>query len=204
MEFIKSSSKEEKQEFLRLNHLELFELFGKNPNRRKILEQLFKANLNPVLNNLKVGDKINFGNYRYDPIEWIVLKKNKKTALLITAESIFYREFDKNETSLWTFSSLRKNLNSSFYEQSFSDEEKSSLLKDRYWLFFTDKISIPTVKQVKKYLKKIPNVKSGTFWALASFNLMSVIYTMHIVKKFNCHNCTFCKTNRNDCRWSIF
>lgn len=170
-EFIKS---ENATEFLHINREEILNIYGNDINYRNVLEKLLKDNFTKVLNKLQAGESINFGTYQNYPIKWVVLKKNEKSILLITANSLFSRQFNKKRNHLWTFSSLRKYLNSAFYYDCFSADEKLFILKQSHALFFSDKISIPTVNLIRKYSKEISNCKFGNFRALTSFNLMSL------------------------------
>ena len=112
------------------------ELNDKITNTKTIWEQPREA----TVDNFEV---ITFGNYYIndvsgmtkEPIEWLIMKKEGKRALLLSryvldhqyyddrkpSKENFYKPFDSN----WVDSSLRKWLNDYFYKEAFSEEEKS-------------------------------------------------------------------------------
>lgn len=81
------------------------------------------------------GDIVRFGNYTYgddgskSPIEWIILHKNKdNTALLISKQGLALRPYNEDGVIVpWERSSIRKWLNSTFYSEAFSPEEKKAV-----------------------------------------------------------------------------
>lgn len=87
-----------------------------------------------VFRSAKVGDKITFGEYEQDndlengaePIEWIVMEKDEDGNLLLASKYILdNRVFsDDPDSPAWVDSSLRKWLNSTFYNAAFSKEEQ--------------------------------------------------------------------------------
>jgi len=84
------------------------------------------------IDNIKIGSIIEFGNYPYDkkrsiaPIKWKVLDIKNNKALLLTDEAIDCKQFHEQCLSYtsWERSTLRKWLNSNFYNKAFSEEEK--------------------------------------------------------------------------------
>lgn len=92
------------------------------------------------INNAEVGDVVEFGNYNWKS-KWIVLDKKNDDLLLISEEvmqpNIIY---DRNSKSIddyangvrwdiatWETSELRKWLNTTFFEEAFSIEEKAMI-----------------------------------------------------------------------------
>lgn len=93
----------------------------------------------------KVGDVIQFGKYMskaidpttFDgsedidkPIEWIVLSVEDEKLLLISKYILFETFYDSNAPTAYTWeqSTIRKNLNDSFYNYAFSDKEKAMII----------------------------------------------------------------------------
>lgn len=80
-----------------------------------------------------------FGNYwqSYEidgaktPIEWIILDETEDAYLLITKYSLDANIFNYTQYTTWKNSQARKFLNTYFYQNAFSDEERSSILLTR-------------------------------------------------------------------------
>ena len=87
--------------------------------------------------NLAVGEYISFGHYPQTasgtddmPIEWIVLEAYGDSALLLSRYALDCQPFNtKQESVTWETCTLRKWLNSNFYNRAFSAEEKKSILE---------------------------------------------------------------------------
>ena len=87
--------------------------------------------------NLAVGEYINFGHYPQTasgtddmPIEWIVLEADGDSALLLSRYALDCQPFNtKQESVTWETCTLRKWLNSDFYNRAFNAEERESILK---------------------------------------------------------------------------
>ena len=63
------------------------------------------------------------------PIEWLVLAKDEKKALLISRFLLDVKPYhDKNSSITWENCTLRKWLNSSFLESAFTAEEQAAIL----------------------------------------------------------------------------
>ena len=85
-----------------------------------------------------VGDIIYFGSYEQDnnvkngkeDIKWRVLEKDDSRLLLISEYGIDGQPFNKAGGAVsWESSSIRKYLNSSFFNAAFSDSQRSHILK---------------------------------------------------------------------------
>ena len=80
---------------------------------------------------------VTFGRYRQstnadskdEPIQWLVLDRDDKTVLLISKYALECRPYNTaNANITWESSTLRKWLNSDFYNTAFSTEEKSGIM----------------------------------------------------------------------------
>lgn len=85
-----------------------------------------------------VGDTFLFGEYEQDgnlengpePIEWIVLRNKDNTLYAISKYGLENKSYhDTKEPITWEECSLRKWLNSEFYDVAFSNEEKAVILE---------------------------------------------------------------------------
>ena len=81
----------------------------------------------------EVGDTVLFGSYEQDNVEsngkeaikWVVLAKENKKILIISDKVLSFRQFNAMLGNVtWEGCSLRRWLNSDFYNTAFSDEEK--------------------------------------------------------------------------------
>ncbi len=87
---------------------------------------------------VKQGDTIKFGSYEQDgdfangrePIEWIVLSKTSKQMLVISKYCLDSLPYNAEDTKVtWETCTLRKWLNSSFYDFAFNKNEKKLIQK---------------------------------------------------------------------------
>ena len=88
------------------------------------------------LSELKIGDNFKFGNY-HGPIEWRVLDKTQDTLFVISEYALDTKPFDKDgKTNDWNICSLKKWLNSEFFNQVFDSEEKSLIENNAFGKIF--------------------------------------------------------------------
>ena len=89
--------------------------------------------------SFKIGEKFKFGEYEQDnneengkePIEWIVVGKDGKKALILSVkglDSIPFKDAPDGDAS-WDSSDVRAWLNDVFYANAFSDEERNHIVK---------------------------------------------------------------------------
>lgn len=88
------------------------------------------------LSKIKVGDTVHWGKYEQDndesngpeSIEWQVINVKNDKALIVSKSVLDCKMYNEDDSKInWSDSSLRKWLNSDFYESAFSDNEKSSI-----------------------------------------------------------------------------
>lgn len=122
-----------------------------------------------LLNDASQSDTVTFGIYEETPLEWIVIEKRNGSVLLLSKYYLLNKianEYTNNEYNCWSDSSLRDWLNETFYNSSFSKEEKLLIMKndiytDEYDLDVgyeteinvktTDKVYIPSTYEVDVY-----------------------------------------------------
>ena len=83
------------------------------------------------LNTVKFGRWDQVDNNAFDDIEWLVVKKEKGKALLLSKyclEKLKFHKSNRDKKLTWATSDLRKILNTTFYDRAFNDEEKANIL----------------------------------------------------------------------------
>ena len=135
------------------------------------------------------GDTIAFGHYEQDndtsngpeAITWKVLACESDTALLISEQVLDYLPYDTNGSARWDTSSLRAELNGTFYDSAFSDEEKAVMTTSSAEPYDNpvtgvqddsaateDMVFIPSLKQANDYFQDaLDRVTWGTAYAVA-------------------------------------
>ena len=86
---------------------------------------------------LEEGESYFFGTYEQDkskpgsePIEWVVLKTDENSALLVSRYALDYKKFDDdNADATWVTCSLREWLNNEFLNKAFTEEEQLAIFK---------------------------------------------------------------------------
>lgn len=79
---------------------------------------------------LEVGSEITMGEYRGQPITWVVIDVKDDGALVLSKDVLEAKAFDENRNeATWEISSLRAWLNDEFYDTSFSAEDKTRIQK---------------------------------------------------------------------------
>ena len=84
-----------------------------------------------TIKNSKSREEIEFGEYNGSKLQWIVLDKTDGKMVLISKYVLdpSFETYTDKDYATWEDSNLRKWLNGSFYEETFSAEEKSRILK---------------------------------------------------------------------------
>ena len=79
----------------------------------------------------KLHDEFLLGEYRGEPIEWVVIGVQKDRALVVSKYVLARKPMDNEvkASSDWKNSDLRQWLNDSFYNDAFSDEQSEYILK---------------------------------------------------------------------------
>ena len=152
----------------------------------------------PSFTGLKSGDTVLFGSYmqqagsdsQRDPISWRVLTadKKKRRILLLAEKGLDILSFSEPKDTdaylvssrSWQDSYIRSWLNSEFYQESFSEDEKQRIqgtdlrTKDKTGSrHTTDKIFLLDSKEAKRYLKN-PYAMACTLTDYASEKLQSL------------------------------
>ena len=84
---------------------------------------------------------ITFGSYKGEEIEWIVLESGDNGRLLLSKYAIDYRPYECSDEFMksWETAVLRTWLNEEFFEEAFSEEEKSKILWNETEVYDTRK-----------------------------------------------------------------
>ncbi len=94
---------------------------------------------------------ITFGSYKGEDIEWIVLESGDNGRLLLSKYAIDYRPYECTDGFLksWETAMLRTWLNEDFFEEAFSEEEKSKILWNETEVYDTRKRGYFSAETVK-------------------------------------------------------
>lgn len=122
---------------------------------------------------MKINEILSFGVYKNEAIDWEIKEIKDDKIFLVTKNIIDSKPFDTNinvskyGNNKWIDSELRKWLNTDFYNNAFSDEEKSKiLLTDLQDVNSKDKVFLLSDDEVYKYyLHDSDRVKQGTIYA---------------------------------------
>ena len=105
------------------------------PEDCEVIRTKTSIDTNPVREEtISVGDVIRFGSYPQststpEPISWIVLKQDDDKILLLSQSALDCKPFhDRDESSTWKTSSIRKWLNDAFLNDAFTGEEKTRIV----------------------------------------------------------------------------
>lgn len=156
--------------------IDLFLELGDYKDSKKQIEKILTDN--PVYKFYKanIGDIITLGNYEQDAnlqngkeiIEWKIITIKNNRVLLLSKYCIEYLQYHSEDVAMtWEQSDLRDWLNNNFYNQSFSNNEKSLILEvlnetpDYNDLRFVeggnntyDKVFLLSAKEVNQYTTK--------------------------------------------------
>lgn len=157
-----------------------------------------------IMEKLKKGEMIRFGRYPQkgdpsavpEPIEWIILETDGKSAKLLSRYGLTAKAMDDNGgwPITWESCTLRAWLNHEFLNQTFTDEEQQRLVTvtvkaeydqltetydtrdkvfvlnaedaEKYFITNDERICIPTEKAIKEGTYHGPSRSSGCWWWL--------------------------------------
>jgi len=68
------------------------------------------------------------GEWQSDSIKWIVLSVEDDRMLLLSESGLTYQQFSDNTADSWESSSLKDWINSNFYDEAFTEQEKRSII----------------------------------------------------------------------------
>ena len=143
------------------------------------------------LKNAVKGDIVEFGNYEQnnikddgkEVIKWIVLTINDDEVLLLSKDVLDIHMYHNGTSSVtWEKSDLRAWLNSTFYEEAFSKEERNLVLSH----------SITTESVSQEYYDSLTNSWQTTVRPVPSCNTMDKVFVLSVsqvdslVKKSDC------------------
>lgn len=140
---------------------------GKKTN---LVEMDYGNSRSLALKVVQVGDTVYFGEYDGKSLEWIVAGKEENGYLHLIAKRIVGNEQydnpnDDKDKITWRNSSLRFWLNSSFYNQAFSSEQKFAIvyhydnMNDCY-----DYINLPSDTDISIIYQYYRSIVSNDFW----------------------------------------
>ena len=152
-------------------------------------KEIYSQHKVDIIRDASVGEKVFFGTYEQDndtsngkeDIEWIVLAKEDKRALVISKYALDSQPFNTSPADVtWETCSLREWLNGVFYDSAFSSEERNSILSstvtaDKNPQYSTspgndttDKVFLLSIPEAEKYFKSDASRKcQGTAFCFA-------------------------------------
>ena len=119
---------------------------------------------------VSIGEVIQFGN-----IDWLVLEIENDKALIISNNVLMTRMYCNTNPTNWEKSNIRQFLNDSFYNETFSDDEKeliidTNLINPANSYYNTDggnntadRVFLLSIDEVLKYFGNSGNVKETVF-----------------------------------------
>ncbi|MDR1960658.1 MAG: DUF6273 domain-containing protein [Gracilibacteraceae bacterium] len=82
------------------------------------------------IQNIEIGSSVLYGSFEGNPLEWIVLSIDGRRALMITRDCITKRNYNDEYTEItWENCSLRRWLNSDFYDDAFTEAQKARIME---------------------------------------------------------------------------
>ena len=131
--------------------------------------------LQKLLDENQIGGVLDFGHYEGKPLQWIVLEKTNDSLLLMTEKAIIYTSYGPSG-SLWRTSQIREDLNGSYFDSIFSDEEKelvgTSTISNGSDGKTDDRVYILSKREVNKYLPDKKDRVCGKDWRTREGNYM--------------------------------
>lgn len=104
---------------------------------------------------------ITLGSWNGNPIEWIVLKEDDFSALVVSKNVLFTRRFDPSSND-WNNSEIRAYLNGDFFRQAFTDEDRKSVVNASVDGRKTD-IFLLSKSEAKSYMSG-DELNTGSWW----------------------------------------
>lgn len=112
--------------------LALFEKLGNYKDAKQLYVKTFKE----MIQSLKPGQSFKFGNFYNNDLEWDIVEKNNESALVLCRYSFKDKYDGKGDNFGWAGASLKKTLNTTFYNDAFSEIQKSCIVEaqtDQAW-----------------------------------------------------------------------
>ncbi len=116
---------------------------------------------------------ITLGTWGGNPIEWIILKKDKFTSLCISKQVLFdyYFNYSKSSASYYG-SDIRKFLNGDFWAKAFTDSEKKNIvnakLSDSYDA--KDDVFLLSKEEIENYMTSSERQIGRLWWTRTAYN----------------------------------
>lgn len=104
---------------------------------------------------------ITLGSWNGNPIEWIVLKEDDFSALVVSKNVLFTRRFDPSSND-WNNSEIRAYLNGDFFRQAFTDEDRKSVVNAFVESRKTD-VFLLSKSEAKSYMSG-DELNTGSWW----------------------------------------
>jgi len=115
------------------------------------------------------GQKLHLGRYQNTEIEWTILQKSGSRLLLLSSSVLCEREFrhdwNTENAGSWEKSDIRKWLNTVFYEQAFSADEKI-LIADNH----SDQVTLLSKTEAETLLTETERMADNWWWLRTAYS----------------------------------
>ncbi len=152
-----------------------------NEEYSKDISSRAESELKEKLKSIKVGEAISYGSYKEKYLNWIVLKIQDGKAFIISSKTICNKPYHKpGGDTTWSECTLRKWLNNYFYNNSFSQVEKTRIIpsnlnnennpqfKTPGGEITTDNVFLLSIYEAKTYFANKRARFTGSMWWLRS------------------------------------
>lgn len=144
---------------------------------------------------------ITLGTWNGNPIEWIVLKEDDFSALVVSKNVLFTKRFDSgrsNSGNKWDTCEIRRYLNDSFYNDVFSKEEQKRIINCKIlgegFKDTKNNIFLLSANEASDFMTKDER-KTNNIWSLRTIHYDGLQYTSHVnadgVVKDRSSECTY-------------
>lgn len=116
---------------------------------------------------------ITLGTWSGNPIEWIVLREDNFSALVVSKNVLFERIFDPSSND-WNNSEIRAYLNGDFFRQAFTDEDRKSVVNASVGGRKTD-IFLLSKSEAESYMSGAELTASSWWWLRSPYPGYDVI-----------------------------
>ena len=144
--------------------------------------------INAWRQGIEPGDKVQFGhNAEGRILTWIVLDKKDDALMLITADLVLSAPFRGTKRATWDSSSLRTYLNGTFYDESFSEEEKAAIIESIAWNDKNNNSDVTPGTSTKDNIYILSRTEANNYIEILSNNMVDGEWWLRTPGTYNNH-----------------